>query len=92
MRTAGIFSSNKYDLEKQFQDHAAKVMFYEDGGYKVNTREKSITAGDTIWRYIHITDFTDCQKFAGFEFAAIFVDETIPNDCKQYIKSRWRFR
>lgn len=92
MRNAGIFSSNKYDLEKQFQEDAASVMFYEDRGYKVNAREKTITVGETVWRYILMMGWDDCQKIAGFEFAAIFVDETIPRDCKQFIKSRWRFR
>lgn len=91
MRNAGIFSSNKQDLEKQFQDHAASVMFYEDSGYKINTREKTITAGEVVWRYIYMGDWNDCQKISGFEFAAIFVDETIPKDCKQFIRSRWRF-
>lgn len=92
MKNAGIFSSNKYDLEKQFQDHAASVMFYEDRAYKVKSHEKTITIGDIVWRYILMMDWDDCQKIAGLEFAAIFVDETIPRDCKDFIKSRWRFQ
>lgn len=92
MRNAGIFSSNKSDLEAQFQDHVAGVMFYEDRRYKVSLSKKEIIVGDTIWQYIYIGDLNDCCKISGIEFAAIFVDETIPKDCKQFIKSRWRFR
>lgn len=89
MKIAGMIFNDRERMEKLFHEHAARVMFTCDTGYRVSASKREIEACGIKWKYIFISNDDQLNNISGIQFDAIFSEVTNVYH-KQYIMTRFR--